>query len=99
MLRELGLQEVLTNKYTTQPGQSTSKHGTTIIDGMWTTVDLEFIQGGHEDVLSPSGDHCWIWADFSIDSILGTKLDPFTKPITKNSVANFQGLKRSTKNY
>ena len=83
MLKNLGLREILTDKYKPEHDRSTYKHGSTIIDGIWATDNIELVQGGYEDLLSPSGDHCWIWADLSIDSILGNKLDPFTKPITR----------------
>ena len=83
MLCELGLNEVITTKYHPEPGRSTYRHGSNIIDGIWTTDDIDIIQGGYEDILSPSGDHPWLWADFSIESILGHQLDPFTKPITQ----------------
>ena len=40
-------------------------------------------QGGYEDLLSPTSDHCWIWADSLIGSILGGNLDLFMKPISR----------------
>jgi len=83
MLKDLGLQEVITKKYQPEEGRSTYKHGNTIIDGIWTTDNIELVQGGYEDIFSPSGDHCWVWADFSLTSILGGKLDPFTKQISR----------------
>lgn len=57
------------------------------------------LQGRYEDLFSPSGDHCWVWADFLLESILGHNLDPFTKPITKNRIANYPVLKKSSKKY
>ena len=83
MLMDLGLQEIIINKYHPEEGRSTFKHGSMIMDGIWATEDITLVQGGYEDVLSPSDDHCWIWADLSIESILGSKLDLFTKPISR----------------
>ena len=40
------------------------------------------VQGGH-DKISLSGDHCWIWGDFTVKSLLGGKIDPFTKPLAR----------------
>ena len=40
------------------------------------------VQGGHNDI-SPSGDHCWIWGDFTVKSLLGGTIDPFTKPFAR----------------
>ena len=85
MLRDSGLREAIIEKYveegTTAP--PTFKHGTKKIDGIWITEDIEVIKGGHEDLLSPGGDHCWVWIDVLTDSILGGPMDSFTKPISK----------------
>ena len=51
------------------------------------------IQGGYEDLLSHSGNHCWIWADFSTSSVLGGNLDPFTKPISRKLSCKLQKVK------
>ena len=83
MLKDLGLKEVITEKYTPVQGHSTYKYGSNIIDGLWTSEDVDMLQGGYGDLFSPSGDHCWLWADFPISSILGGNLDPFTMPITR----------------
>ena len=83
MLSDLGLHKIITTKYHPDEGQSTYQYGSTIIDGIWTTDDIEMIQGGYEDLLSHSGDHCWVWADLSIESVLGHTMDPFTKPVTR----------------
>ena len=33
--------------------------------------------------MSGSGDHCWVWVDVWVKSMLGGRLDPFTRPVTK----------------
>ena len=58
MLKDLGLKEVITGKYTPPQGRSTYKYGSMIINGIWTSEHIDLIQGGHEDLLSQSGDHC-----------------------------------------
>ena len=83
MLLDLGLQEIITKKYSPEEGRSTYRHGSTIIDSIWTSENLDMIQGGYEDLLSHSGDHCWVWADFSTASVLGHDRDPFSQPITR----------------
>ena len=83
MLKDLGSKEVITEKYRQEQGRSTYKYGSTIIDGIWMSNNIDMLQGGYGDLLSPSGDHCWIWADFSTNSILGGNLDPFTQPIIR----------------
>ena len=83
MLRDIGLNEIITQKYNPEKGRTTYKYGSSIIDGIWTTDNLDLVQGGYEDILSHSSDHCWVWADFSIESVLGHNLDPFTKPISR----------------
>ena len=60
MFQDLGLKEVITEKYRPEQGRSTYKYSSTIIDGIWTWENINMIQGGYGDLLSPSGDHCWI---------------------------------------
>ena len=59
------------------------RHGNTAIDEIFTTADMEMLQGGYDDILSASGDHPWVWGDFTITSILGGGLDAFTHPIAR----------------
>ena len=84
MLRDLGMKEAILDKYTTKTNKPTTtfKEGTEVIDGMWITKNVDFVQGGHDE-FSPSGDHCWIWGDFTVASLLGGALDPFTKPLAR----------------
>ena len=73
MLRNLGLRELITSKYATQ-GQippTAYRHGTKAIDGIWGSANIRIAQGGYEDLFSGSGDHCWVWADIWIESMLG----------------------------
>lgn len=54
MLCDLGLTKVITKKYKADDKQSMYKYGMTIIDGILTTDDVDFVQGGYEDQLSHS---------------------------------------------
>ena len=50
---------------------------------IFATENIKFLQGWYENVLSASGDHPWIWSDFTITSILEGGLEVFTHPITQ----------------
>ena len=73
MLKELGLRELITSKYASQQNspQTTYKHGSKAIDGIWGSCNIRIAQGGYEDLLSSSGDHCWVWVDVWIVMMLG----------------------------
>ena len=96
MLQDLGLQEAILEKYVPegQRAPPTFKYGTKKIDGIWITDDIEVIKGGHEDLLSPGGDNCWVWIDVTCNSLLGGPTDPFTKPITKKLTCKIPRVKR-----
>ena len=82
---DVGFQEVIIEKYL-QEGDTappTYKNHWYKIDGILATDDINILQGGHEDIDSLGGDHCWNWADITTDSLLGGQIDPFTKPISQ----------------
>ena len=85
MLKDLGLHELITSKYASQqhPPPPTYKHGSKAIDGIWGSCNIRIAQGGYEDLLSGSRDHCWVWVDVWMELMLGGRHDPFTQPVTK----------------
>ena len=66
-----------------QRAPPTFRYITKKIDGVWVTDNIDVFKGVHKDLLSPGGNHCWVWIDVTCDSLLEGPMDPFTKPRTK----------------
>ena len=81
----LGFREVLLDKYLNggDTAPPTYKYGRHKIDRILATDNIEILQGGHGDIDSPGGDHCWNWADMTTRSMLGGRIDAFDKPLSK----------------
>ena len=49
MLQNLGMKETILDKYATETNKpsTTFKGGTTVLNGLWTTDNVDMVQGGH----------------------------------------------------
>ena len=73
MLKELGLRKLITSKYASQknPPTTTYRHGSKAIDRIWGSCNIRIAQGGYKNLLSSSGDNCWVWVDVWVELMLG----------------------------
>lgn len=79
---EHGIFDVLQERY---PGQApaTHKRGSSPIDGIFASENLLITQGGYEGGRDELSDHRLLWADFTLDSILGIDRGDIVKPKAK----------------
>ena len=72
-LTALGFREVIIDKYMNEGDTAppTYRYGRYKIDGIWATDEIDILQGGHGNMDSQGGDHCWNWADVTTRSMLG----------------------------
>ena len=68
-LRKAGLRDILREKH----GRGTPSHrkGSKVIDGIWATANIEMTQGGVQGGDRLLSDHRVIWAEITLDSLLG----------------------------
>ena len=69
ILRDKGLKNIMTERH--GPGPPSHIRGSHTIDAIWTSKTIEMEQGGVEEGTSIISDHRLIWADITLDSILG----------------------------
>ena len=81
-LHDRGIQDVIQQRY---PGQApgTHKRGTKPIDGIFASETLDIGKGGYDGGMDEISDHRILWADFTLDSMLGVQRGDLVKPKAK----------------
>ena len=81
-LNDRGIYDVLQKQY---PGQApgTHKRGTKPIDGIFASDTLDIEKGGYDGGMDEISDHRTLWADFTLDSMLGVQRGDLVKPKAK----------------
>ena len=81
-LAERGIEDKLRKRYSEQM-PNTHKRGSTPIDGIFASEAIEMIRGGWDRGNDEVGDHRMVWAELSMDSILGVDRGDLTRPNAK----------------
>ena len=81
-LAERGIEDKLRTRYPEQT-PNTHKRGSKTIDGIFASESIVMIRGGWDKGNDEIGDHRMVWADLSLDSILGVDRGDLTRPSAK----------------
>ena len=70
-LQERGIRDVVQERYGAVNAPNTHKRGSNPIDGIFASESIEMVKGGYDGGQDSISDHRLIWADITLDSILG----------------------------
>ena len=79
-LTDRGIIDHIQTRYGRNNAPSTHKRGSAPIDAIRGSDTLEMIKGGYDGGMQEISDHRLIWADFTMDSLLGANRGSFHKP-------------------
>ena len=81
-LKDRGINDVIRDRYR-EDAPGTHKRGTTPIDGIFASETLIIARGGYDGGKEELSDHRMLWADFTMDSLLGIDRGDLVKPKAK----------------
>ena len=78
-----GIIDHVQRRYGRHNAPSTHQRGSAPIDAIRGSDTLEMIKGGYDEGMNEISDHRLVWADFSMDSMLGVNRGKFHKPASR----------------
>ena len=96
--KQLGLVEVILDKYDDGTAPATHARGSSPIDGIFCSEGMHITKGGYVDHLDCPGDHCALYADISIRQLIGEAKDRRTRPTTSRLKSNIPSIRDKFRN-
>ena len=99
-LQERGIMDVLQERYGRETTPGTHIRGRHPIDGIMASDTLHMVRGGYTGGMSEISDHRMVWADFSMDTVLGIDRGEIVKPKGKKlQLSNRKRTERFNKKF
>ena len=92
MMDELGLDEVLNQRYGCGP--NTYFRGSAKIDGIYATPGIDIRQGGYIDEVDSPGDHKSLWIDIEERHLVGAARDDRPPPILRKATCKIPSVRK-----
>ena len=93
MFEELDMKESLNERY--GDGPATYFLGSTKIDGIYSTIDIDITQGGYIDEEESPGDHKCLWIDVNEAQLIGRARDDRPPPIYRKATSKVPSVKEA----
>jgi hypothetical protein len=91
MFDELDMKETLNARYA--EGPATYFLGSTKIDGIFSTIDIDITQGGYIDEEESPGDHKCLWIDVKESELIGCARDDRSPPIYRKATSKVPSVR------
>lgn len=95
MVNNLGLREVLIEKYPCGTDFSTYERGSTIIDGVFMSQNLQIERGGYMSFDDSPSDHRWLWFDIKINYIVGEAFSMRARPLERKATSKVPSIREN----
>ena len=91
LCNDLGMQEVLTEKYGAAP--NTHERGTDPIEGVFMSDGMNIVKGGYTSFEESPSDHRWLFIDLDESEIVGESMEARARPIERKATAKIPSVK------
>jgi len=95
MANKIGLREVLIEKYPCGKDFSTYERGSTIIDGVFMSQNLQIERGGYVSFDDSPSDHRWLWFDIKINYIVGEAFSMRARPLERKATSKVPSIREN----
>ena len=82
-LNERGIKDIIQSTYGYSEAPNTHVRGSRPIDAIFTSETIQMAQGGYEKGMPEISDHRLLWADLTMDSLLGVDRGDISRPRSK----------------
>ena len=91
LCNDLGIREVITEKYGAAP--NTHERGTDLIEGVFMSEGMNIVKGGYTSFDESPSDHRWLFIDIDESEIVGESMEARARPIERKATAKIPSVK------